>query len=220
MKDSVSVVGLGYVGLPLAVAAAKSGYKVTGIDLDEIKVSEINKGISQIEDIDNVELTDLVKTAKFKAESNYASIDSAEIVLVCVPTPLLDNHLPDLSYLESVARSIKGKLTQGALLILESTVAPGTTRDFFAPLLEFNFDQPEKNFKIAYSPERIDPMNKNWTIKNTPKVVAGLTKEAKDMAVNFYSKFIDEVIHCESIEVAETAKLLENSFRYQWWLKS
>ncbi|NQW58758.1 MAG: nucleotide sugar dehydrogenase [Polynucleobacter sp.] len=214
MKDSVSVVGLGYVGLPLAVAAAKSGYKVTGIDLDEIKVSEINKGISQIEDINNVELSDLVKTGKIKAESNYASIEDAEIVAICVPTPLLENKLPDLSYLESAAKSIKGKLTEKSLLILESTVAPGTTREFLAPLLEFDFNKPEKNFKLAFSPERIDPMNLNWTIKNTPKIVAGLTSESKNLAVQFYSRFIDEVIECESVEVAETAKLLENSFRF------
>jgi UDP-N-acetyl-D-glucosamine dehydrogenase len=214
MKDSVSVVGLGYVGLPLAIAAAKSGYKVTGIDLNEIKVSEINKGISQIEDIDSVELSDLVRTGKIKAESNYASIEDAEIVAICVPTPLLENKLPDLSYLESAAKSIKGKLTEKSLLILESTVAPGTTREFLAPLLEFDFDKPERNFKLAFSPERIDPMNSNWTIKNTPKIVAGLTSESKNLAVQFYSRFIDEVIECESIEVAETAKLLENSFRF------
>ena len=214
MKDSVSVVGLGYVGLPLAVAAAKSGYKVTGIDLDEIKVSEINKGISQIEDINNVELSDLVKTGKIKAESNYTSIEDAEIVAICVPTPLLENKLPDLSYLESAAKSIKGKLSEKSLLILESTVAPGTTRGFLASLLEFDFNKPEKNFKLAFSPERIDPMNLNWTIKNTPKIVAGLTCESKNLAVQFYSRFIDEVIECESVEVAETAKLLENSFRF------
>ena len=214
MKDSVSVVGLGYVGLPLAMAAAKSGYKVTGIDLDEIKVSEINRGISQIEDIDNAELVDLVKTGKIKAESNYTSIENADIVAICVPTPLLENKLPDLSYLESAARSIKGKLTEKSLVILESTVAPGTTREFLAPLLQFDFNWPEKNFKLAFSPERIDPMNLKWKIKNTPKVVAGLTSEAKNLAIDFYSRFIDEVIGCDSIEVAETAKLLENSFRF------
>jgi UDP-N-acetyl-D-glucosamine dehydrogenase len=214
VKKQVSVIGLGYVGLPLAVAAAKSGYKVTGIDLDELKVSEINKGISQIEDIDNVELSDLVKTGKIKAESNYASIEDAEVVAICVPTPLLENKLPDLSYLESAAKSIKGKLSEKSLLILESTVAPGTTREFLAPLLEFDFTKPEMSFRIAYSPERIDPMNLKWTIKNTPKIVAGMTSEAKDLAVKFYSEFIDEVIECESLEVAETAKLLENSFRF------
>ena len=213
MSASVSVIGLGYVGLPLAVAAAKSGFKVTGIDLDEKKVSEVNNGKSQIEDIDDNELNELVEAGKIKAESNYRSIENAQIIVVCVPTPLLDNHLPDLSYLESVAKSINGKLNEKSLLILESTVAPGTTREFLAPLLEFDFTKPEKSFKLAFSPERIDPMNPNWTMTNTPKIVAGLTTEAKKLAMDFYSKFVDQVIECESIEVAETAKLLENTFR-------
>jgi len=202
------------VGLPLAIAAAKSGYQVTGIDLDEIRVREVNNGKSQIEDIDNGELNNLIQAGKIKAESNYTSIEKANIIIICVPTPLLENHLPDLSYIESVAKSIKGKFTEGSLVILESTVAPGTTREFLAPLLEFDFTKPEMSFKIAYSPERIDPMNLKWTIKNTPKIVAGMTSEAKNLAVKFYSEFIDEVIECESIEVAETAKLLENSFRF------
>jgi UDP-N-acetyl-D-glucosamine dehydrogenase len=214
LKNQISVIGLGYVGLPLAVSAANAGFKVIGIDLDEVKVSEVNKGKSQIEDINNDELAGLVRSGKLTAESNYSSIEYAEIVVICVPTPLLQSKLPDLSYIESVARSIKGKLSEGSLVILESTVAPGTTREFLAPLLEFDFTKPEMSFKIAYSPERIDPMNLKWTIKNTPKIVAGMTSEAKNLAVKFYSEFIDEVIECESIEVAETAKLLENSFRF------
>jgi UDP-N-acetyl-D-glucosamine dehydrogenase len=113
-----------------------------------------------------------------------------------------------------VAQSIKGKLSEGSLVILESTVAPGTTRDFLAPLLDLDFTRPENKFKLAFSPERIDPMNLNWTIKNTPKIVAGLTSEAKNLAVEFYSGFVEKIIECESVEVAETAKLLENSFRF------
>ena len=214
MKKLVCVIGLGYVGLPLAVAASKADFKVVGVDLDEVKVSEINKGKSQIEDINNDELASLVRSGKLTAESNYASIESAEVIVICVPTPLLNNKLPDLSYLESAAKSIKGKLSESSLLILESTVAPGTTRQFLAPLLEFDFNKPERNFKLAFSPERIDPMNLNWTIKNTPKVVAGLTSEAKNSAVEFYSEFVEKIIECESVEVAETAKLLENSFRF------
>jgi UDP-N-acetyl-D-glucosamine dehydrogenase len=214
MSTLVSVIGLGYVGLPLAIAAAKSGYQVTGIDLDEIKVREVNNGKSQIEDIDNGELSNLIQAGKIKAESSFTSVEKASIVIICVPTPLLENHLPDLSYIESVAKSIKGKLSEGSLVILESTVAPGTTREFLAPLLEFDFTKPEISFKLAFSPERIDPMNSKWTIKNTPKIVAGLTTESKNLAINFYSEFIDEIIECESVEVAETAKLLENSFRF------
>ncbi len=214
LKNQISVIGLGYVGLPLAVSAAKAGFKVIGIDLDEVKVSEINKGKSQIEDINNDELVGLVRSGKLTAESNYSSIEYAEIVVICVPTPLLQSKLPDLSYVESVAKSIKGKLSEGSLVILESTVAPGTTRELLAPLLEFDFTRPERSFKLAFSPERIDPMNLNWSIKNTPKIVAGLTTESRNLAIKFYSEFIDEIIECESVEVAETAKLLENSFRF------
>ena len=214
MTNLVSIIGLGYVGLPLAVAVAKSGFEVVGIDSDEKKVSDINNGQSSIEDIEDYELSDLIKRGKFKAETSYSSVMHADIVVICVPTPLLQNHLPDLSFLTNVLNSIKGKLAAKSLLILESTVAPGTTRDFLAPLLGFDFKQPSKNFMVAYSPERIDPTNQKWTIKNTPKIVAGLTENSKIHASNFYSTFIDEVILCESVEIAETAKLLENSFRF------
>ena len=214
MTNLVSIIGLGYVGLPLAVAVAKSGFEVVGIDLDEKKVASINKGQSSIEDIKNHELFDLIKSGKFKAETRYSSVTHADIVVICVPTPLLQNHLPDLSFLTSALKSIEGKLARKSLVILESTVAPGTTRNFLAPLLGFDFSQPTGNCMIAYSPERIDPTNHKWKIENTPKIVAGLTDDSKTQAIKFYSTFIDEVIDCESVEIAETAKLLENSFRF------
>jgi len=210
----VSVIGLGYVGLPLAIAAANSGYYVTGIDLDEMKVKEITNGKSYIEDIDDNELLSLIKNGKIKAQSSYVDIEKMDIIVICVPTPLTENHLPDISYLEAAATAIKGKLKEQSLIILESTVAPGTTRNFLAQLLEYDFGQPDKNFKLAYSPERIDPMNKSWTIKNTPKLVAGINEESKNRAVKFYTAFIDDIVECDSIEVAETSKLLENSFRF------
>ena len=214
MTNIVNIIGLGYVGLPLAVAVAKSGFEVIGIDSDEKKVIDINNGQSSVEDIEDYELSDLVKSGRFRAETSYSSVTRADIVVICVPTPLLQSHLPDLSFLTAVLNSIKGKLMAEALLILESTVAPGTTRDFLAPLLGFDFKQPSKNFMVAYSPERIDPRNPKWKIKNTPKIVAGLTEHSKIQASNFYSTFIDDVVICESVEIAETAKLLENTFRF------
>jgi UDP-N-acetyl-D-glucosamine dehydrogenase len=193
---------------------AKSGFEVVGIDSDEKKVIDINNGQSLVEDIEDFELSDLIKSGRFKAETSYSSVMHADIVVICVPTPLLQNHLPDLSFLTAALNSIKGKLMADALLILESTVAPGTTRDFLAPLLGFDFRQPSKNFMVAYSPERIDPRNPKWKIKNTPKIVAGLTENSKIKASNFYSTFIDDVVICDSVEIAETAKLLENTFRF------
>ena len=213
MKNNVSIIGLGYVGLPLAVAAAKSGYTVIGIDLDEDKVDRINKGVSPIEDIKNIQISELVSNGSLKAKSDFNSIKDADVILICVPTPLLKTKLPDLSYLEEAAKSIKKHLSSESLVIVESTIAPGTTRNFLAPLLQSTSNTAKTEIDLAFSPERIDPSNQNWHIHNTPKIVAGLTSKSRKRAVDFYSKFIDKVVECESLEVAETAKLLENSFR-------
>ena len=213
MKDKVIVIGLGYVGLPLAIAAAKSGYNVVGIDLNTEKVSNINKGISPIEDIDNAQIQELLSSNKFIASNEYREIRDAEIVIICVPTPLLKNQLPDLSNVENAAMSISKNLAKNLLVILESTVAPGTTREFLAPLLKSDVNTGNIAIELAFSPERIDPLNKKWNLKNTPKIVAGLTDNSRKKAVEFYSKFVDHLIECNSLEIAETAKLLENSFR-------
>jgi UDP-N-acetyl-D-glucosamine dehydrogenase len=213
LKNRVIVIGLGYVGLPVAVAAAKSGCTVIGIDLNTEKVDTINRGISPVEDINNAQIQELISNGLFRASSEYAEIRDANIVLICVPTPLLKNQLPDLSMVESAARSMSQYLMKGVLVILESTVAPGTTRDFLAPLINSEFKIANNEIQLAFSPERIDPLNKNWNLKNTPKIVAGLTDDSRKSAVQFYSKFVDEVIECDSLEIAETAKLLENSFR-------
>ena len=213
LKNHVSIIGLGYVGLPLAVAAAKSGYTVIGIDLDEDKVNRINQGVSPIADIKNIQIAELVSAGSLKAKSNFNSIKDAEVIIICVPTPLLKTKLPDLSYLERAAESIKDHLSEGSLVILESTVAPGTTRNYLAPLLQPARNVAETTIDLAFSPERIDPANQYWHIENTPKIVAGLTSESRKRTVDFYSKFIDKIVECESLEVAETAKLLENSFR-------
>jgi len=213
LKNSIVVIGLGYVGLPLAAAAAKSGYTVIGVDLDIERVNKINSGISPIEDINSSEILDLVQQGLLKANSDYSAIKGADVILICVPTPLTIDHQPDLTYLESAANSISNNFSSGSLLILESTVAPGTTRDFLAPLIANGSGIDMADLDIVFSPERIDPLNQKWNLKNTPKIIAGLTLKSRKRAVDFYSRFVDEVIEYEEVEVAETAKLLENSFR-------
>jgi len=213
MSTKVVVVGLGYVGLPLAVAAAKSGYKVVGIDNNVEKVNQIKFGNSPVEDIDNVELQELLLSRSLQVSTDYAEVQSAQIILICVPTPLIDNKFPDLSNIEKAVLSFREFMTEGSLVILESTVAPGTTRDFLKPLLIRDKLSVNSETDLAFSPERVDPLNKNWNLKNTPKIVAGLTENSKRRAVEFYSRFVDQVIPCKSLEVAETAKLLKNSFR-------
>jgi UDP-N-acetyl-D-glucosamine dehydrogenase len=213
LKNFIVVIGLGYVGLPLATAAAKSGHTVVGIDLDIEKVKKINSGISPIEDISSSEILDLVGRGLLNAQSDYSAIKGANVILICVPTPLKSNHEPDLSYLESAANSISKNLSNGSLLILESTVAPGTTRNFLAPLIANGSGIDIVDLDIVFSPERIDPLNQKWNLENTPKIIAGLTPKSRKRAVDFYSKFVNVVIECAEVEVAETAKLLENSFR-------
>jgi UDP-N-acetyl-D-glucosamine dehydrogenase len=209
----ISIIGQGYVGLPLAVAAAKADFKVLGIDIDKAKISLINQGVSPVEDISDSELGSVVKLGNYQAssESNFSA--DTKIICICVPTPLGGSHQPDLSILKAAAKDVGRNLKAGMLIIIESTIQPGTTRNVVVPILEKESGLARDKFLVAYSPERIDPMNKKFTIKNTPKLVAGLTPEAAIKAKEFYSKFIDQVDICDSLEVAETAKLLENSFR-------
>jgi len=209
----VVVIGLGYVGLPLAIESAKAGHSTIGLDINLNRINNLNLGISYLEDIENISLKEQASSGKFRASQDFSEIKQADVLVICVPTPLLDNHEPDLSAVESAANSITKYLTKGQLVILESTVEPETTRKFLVPLLEKGSGLKREEFDVVFSPERIDPTNKKWTLKNTPKIVAGLTNKASARAVDFYSKFIDNVIVVDSLEVAETAKLLENSFR-------
>jgi UDP-N-acetyl-D-glucosamine dehydrogenase len=207
------VIGQGYVGLPLAMAAASSGFEVTGVDKDENKVKNLNLGVSGIEDVSERELKSAISSGMYQASSQLVLDTERTIIPICVPTPLGKNHQPDLEILKSAARDVGKNLKAGMLVIIESTIQPGTTRNVVVPILEKESGLKRDQFLVAYSPERIDPMNKKFTIKNTPKLVAGLTPEAAVKAKDFYSKFIDQVDICDSLEVAETAKLLENSFR-------
>jgi UDP-N-acetyl-D-glucosamine dehydrogenase len=213
MQNKVGIIGQGYVGLPLALAAAKAGYSVLGYDNNVEKINLINQAVSPIGDIANVELQAVIKSGRYRAISQIKELDSLDVILICVPTPLTDGHKPNLSNLESALKSIAEFLSEGTLVIIESTIAPGSTRNFVLPLLEKHSKVGKSKLLLAYSPERIDPANKKWQVSNTPKLVAGLTDEAAQKAKAFYSKFINQVDICDSLEVAETAKLLENSFR-------
>jgi UDP-N-acetyl-D-glucosamine dehydrogenase len=209
----IFVVGQGYVGLPLAIASVNAGFDVTGIDKDERKVNNLNSGISEVEDISASELKSAISSGKYRATSEFSFDSDNPIIPICVPTPLGSDHEPDLGILKAATIDVGKNLKPGMLVIIESTIQPGTTRNVVVPILEKASGLGADKFLVAYSPERIDPMNKKFTIKNTPKLVAGLTPEAALKAKEFYSKFIDQVDVCVSLEVAETAKLLENSFR-------
>jgi UDP-N-acetyl-D-glucosamine dehydrogenase len=213
LSKTISVIGLGYVGLPLAISAAQSGYDVFGIDIDRSKVELIKSGKSPIEDISDLEIQSTI-SSKLKVESDFSSVDGSSIVVICVPTPLDAGRKPDLSLIDEAVRGFAKYLNKSTLIILESTVQPGTTRDHLVSLILKYSTLTSGEFNVAYSPERIDPANKKWNLKNTPKIVAGLNTTATKQAKDFYSKFVDNIIQCESPEVAEMAKLLENTFRY------
>jgi len=213
LVTKISVIGQGYVGLPLSIHAAESGYLVSGIDLDELKIQEIKTGNTTIEDISSQRLLTQINSGQYYISKDFSTIKDSSIVLICVPTPLDINRKPDLSYVTNAISEISKNLRPGTLVILESTVEPGTTRNLLLPnLLNETGFKPEQ-IDVAFSPERIDPTNKVWNLTTTPKVVSGMTEVAKQRAVDFYKKFVDVIIECESPEVAETAKLLENSFR-------
>lgn len=209
----ISVIGLGYVGLPLAVAASQSGYEVLGLDINKQKIADLNRGISIINDVKSSEISELIAQKKLIVSTDFSNVGNCKVILICVPTPLNSKKLPDLTFIESAVELFAKYLSKDSLIILESTVEPGTTRNILVPLLEQGSGLKRSEFHVAFSPERIDPANKQWGVRNTPKLVAGLTDEACERAIKFYAKFLDQVTRCVSLEVAETAKLLENSFR-------
>ena len=213
MKNNIAVVGQGYVGLPLAIAAANAGFHVVGIDQNSNKVTKLNNFISDIEGVDSEELKKIKSNGKYYATDDFSEIEKVQIVLVCVPTPLGADGSPDLKYLIMACTEIAKNISKGTLVVIESTVAPGTTRNIIEPIIRNESKFGDENFYIAFSPERVDPLNNKWGIKNTPKLLSAMTEEGYTLAFNFYSKFVNKIIKCNSIEIAETAKLLENSFR-------
>ena len=213
VQDKIAVVGQGYVGLPLAIAAANAGFRVIGLDNNSNKVLNLKNFISNIEDIDSDELKKITSKGNYHATDDFSELAGAEIILICVPTPLGNNGKPDLKFLIEATTEVAKNITKGTLVIIESTVAPGTTRNMIVPLIKSESKLGDENFTVAFSPERVDPLNDTWGIKNTPKLLSALTEEGYRLAFNFYSKFVNTIIKCDSTEVAETAKLLENSFR-------
>jgi UDP-N-acetyl-D-glucosamine dehydrogenase len=214
LNNQISVVGQGYVGLPLAIAAAAAGYSVFGLDNSEERIATLLRSKSPIEDLTDDAIHKSIASKSYNPTTDMSVIAQSEIVLICVPTPLSDDHKPDLTALISATTTVGRNLKIGSLVIVESTIEPGTCRNLLVPILIEESGLSVDEFEFAYSPERIDPRNQKWSIVNTPKLVAGYTDSASKNAEGFYTKFVSKLIVCSSLEIAETAKLLENSFRF------
>jgi UDP-N-acetyl-D-glucosamine dehydrogenase len=214
---TVCVIGLGYVGVPLAVASAQAGFNVLGVDVDGSKVEQINKGVCYVEDEYSEELLpSLVSSGKIKAFTKLSdAVPQSDVVIVCVPTPLKKDGDPDLSFLKSVAKSLAGQLSDYKLIVVESTSYPGTTEEVFRPLLERGGRTAGKDFGLVYSPERIDYGNASFGVRSIPKVVGGVEGESTRLGATFYSAILQaKVVAVSGPSVAEATKMLENVFRY------
>ena len=207
----IGIVGLGYVGLPLAVAFAEADAEVIGLDLDREKVGMLNSGNSYIEDVPDQAIAGIQD--RFTATTDYGDLSGCDALIVCVPTPLTGSREPDLSFLERAGEALAGVLSTGQTVILESTTYPGTTREMLAPLLEESGLRAGVDFHLAFSPERIDPGRTDFTVRTTPKLVGGIDPASTEKAAGFYELVCDRVIRLSGPEAAELAKLLENIFR-------
>jgi len=208
---TIGIVGLGYVGLPLALAFAEAGHDVVGVDVDQGRVAEVNRGASHVEDVPSERLRGIED--RLVATTSYGELEGVEAILVCVPTPLNANREPELGPLVTAAAALAKVLARDQLVVLESTTYPGTTRERLAPILEESGLNAGRDFHLAYSPERVDPGRTDHTIRTTPKVVGGLTDECADRAEALYRTICDEIVRVSTPEVAELSKLLENIFR-------
>ncbi len=209
----VGVVGLGYVGLPLAVEFAKAGFSVTGIDIDESRVEKLNSGINYIGDVDDDELASLVSDGKLTGTTDYTAVEDLDCISICVPTPLSKLKDPDVSFIQSALEQIVKHFHADLLVVLESTTYPGTTRELILPSLTEAGGEVGKDLFLCFSPERIDPGNKEYKIHNTPKVIGGVTEACSEMGALLYGHIVDDVVTVSSPESAEMVKLLENTFR-------
>jgi UDP-N-acetyl-D-glucosamine dehydrogenase len=209
----VGIVGLGYVGLPLAVEFAKAGFEVTGIDLSESKVAKVNAGECYIADIPTQVFEPLVESGKLYATTDFGVISQLDTVNICVPTPLRKTKDPDMSYIISACQEIANYFHKGMLVILESTTYPGTTAEVVLPMLETDDLKVGRDFFLCFSPERVDPGNPKYQTVNIPKVVGGCTPACTEVGALFYSQALEKVVPVSSTQVAEMVKLLENTFR-------
>ncbi|KPL01324.1 MAG: UDP-N-acetyl-D-glucosamine dehydrogenase [candidate division Zixibacteria bacterium SM23_73_3] len=209
----VGVIGMGYVGLPLAVELGRENFKVIGIDINSHRVNRINSGKSDIDDVKDKDLKPLVKSGNIKATTNFAVLKKVDCVTICVPTPLSKTKDPDVSYILAGVSEVQKYLHPGQLVILESTTYPGSTEELILPMLEETGLEVGKDFFLAFSPERVDPGNKKYSTKNTPRVVGGITPQCTKIAKLFYEQTLTDAVPVSSTKSAEMVKLLENTFR-------
>ena len=209
----ISIIGLGYVGLPLAVEFAEAGFVVLGVDVNVVKVQQLNRGESYIPDVPSARIKWLVESGKLRASTNYADLRSVDTVSICVPTPLRKTKDPDMSFVIEAVNAVVDICHEGMLIVLESTTYPGTTEEIIVPRLAENGFQPGENVFVAFSPERIDPGNPDYGVRNTPKVIGGINADSTEVAVALYSTAVDQVVPVSSPTTAEMVKLLENTFR-------
>lgn len=211
--QNIGIIGLGYVGLPLAMAFLDKGAHVTGFDKDKSKINILNKGESYIRHLDPIKLQESIRAEKFHPTDDFSKLQEVDAIIICVPTPLTKNREPDLSYVEYTARVIRDNLQKGQLIVLESTTYPGTTNELMLPILEESGLKCGPDFLLAFSPEREDPGNKDHNTVSIPKIVGGVNKESTDSAVELYGAVLKEVVPVSCNKVAEATKLTENIFR-------
>jgi UDP-N-acetyl-D-glucosamine dehydrogenase len=212
-QAEVGVVGLGYVGLPLAVVFAEAGFNVVGIDLASERVDALRQGKSPIEDISDGRVKPLIDSGRLRVDQAYQALSTVDSVSICVPTPLRKTGDPDLSYIVSAVKALRPVLHREMVIVLESTTYPGTTREVVQPELEESGLAVGRDIFLAFSPERVDPGRTDWTTENTPKVIGGITPACTQVAASLYAEAVNRVVPVSSAEVAEMAKLLENTFR-------
>lgn len=210
---NIAVIGLGYVGLPLAVEFAKKSFRVTGIDVDNDRVERIKAKTSYITDVPSSDIKKLVDNGYFKASVDFSLLKYSDVIIICVPTPLKKKYHPDISFILNAVQQIKKFLRPNQLIVLESTTYPGTTEEMLKPVLESGGLTCGKDFYLAFSPERIDPGNKKYPVCKIPKVIGGITPRAAELTAVLYRNIVSKVILVSSARVAETVKLLENTFR-------